>query len=173
MQNVDAATLKKWMENGDAILIDVREPSEHEAQKIPGSILIPLGQLNAASLPFVGNKKLVFHCGSGGRSSRAAEKILAENPNLDVYNLEGGIKAWLKMGEVPTESKWLTIDRQVEITLGLLIVLLSWAGTLFGSFFFFLIGLIGLGMLVSALTDFCVVKQLLEKAPWNVHAPKE
>lgn len=33
-KNIDAKTLKKWLENNEAIVVDVREPAEHEAEKI-------------------------------------------------------------------------------------------------------------------------------------------
>jgi rhodanese-related sulfurtransferase len=91
---VDAATLKKWMELGEATLVDVREPAEHKAERIDGAASVPLADVCAANLPARVGKKLVIHCLKGGRGSKACEKLLAENPMLEVYNLEGGISAW-------------------------------------------------------------------------------
>ena len=46
------------------------------------------------SISYVKDKKLVLHCRSGKRSLTAGAKLLEENPNLEIYNLEGGIIAW-------------------------------------------------------------------------------
>jgi rhodanese-related sulfurtransferase len=91
---VDADTLKRWMERGEVTLVDVREPAEHRAEHIDGAVSVPLAGVCAASLPARAGKKLVVHCLKGGRGSKACEKLLAEDPMLEVYNLEGGINAW-------------------------------------------------------------------------------
>jgi rhodanese-related sulfurtransferase len=93
-KSVDAATLKKWMERGEATLVDVREPAEHKAEHIDGAVSVPLAGVCAGNLPATAGKKLVIHCLKGGRGSKACEKLLAEDPMLEVYNLEGGISAW-------------------------------------------------------------------------------
>ena len=95
---VDAPTLKRWLDSGEACLIDVREPAEHAAEQIAGAKLIPLGGVCAARLPANAGKKLVVHCLRGGRGATACEKLLAEDPTLDLYNLEGGIEAWRSLG---------------------------------------------------------------------------
>src|SRR5665213_2362933 len=95
---VDAKTLKQWLEQGEALLIDVREPAEYRAEHSEGANLLPLAQVSAALLPDVLGKKLVVHCLKGGRGSQACQKLLAENPSLEIYNLEGGISAWSTAG---------------------------------------------------------------------------
>jgi rhodanese-related sulfurtransferase len=92
--NIDCPTLKKWLKNDEAVLIDVRELAEYQESKIDQSHLIPLGEISINSLPDFKNKKLVLHCRSGKRSLTAGAKLLEENPNLEIYNLEGGIIAW-------------------------------------------------------------------------------
>ncbi len=98
IKTVDVNTFKTWLDKGEAILIDVREQSEYQDKNIPGSILLPLGIINISQLPENKGKKMVLHCGSGGRSGKACEKLLSENPEIEVYNLEGGIKAWIATG---------------------------------------------------------------------------
>ncbi len=98
VKNIDAKTLKKWLENNEAIVVDVREPAEHEAEKISGSNLLPLAKVCKSSLPKYENKKLVLHCRSGKRSASACQKLLGEDSNLEIYNLEGGISAWSAEG---------------------------------------------------------------------------
>ena len=92
--NIDCATLKKWLKNDEAVLIDVRELAEYQESKIDQAHLIPLGEISINSLPDFKNKKLVLHCRSGKRSLSAGAKLLEENPKLEIYNLEGGIIAW-------------------------------------------------------------------------------
>ena len=94
VKTVDIKTLKTWLANNEVVLIDVREPQEYAETNIPGAKLIPLGTITRAALPDLGNKKLVIHCRSGKRSETACEKLLCEDPALDVYNLAGGILAW-------------------------------------------------------------------------------
>lgn len=98
IKSVNAETLKLWMDNNEAVLIDVREPVEHNEEKIVGASLIPLAIVTKARLPENAGKKIVIHCRSGKRSAMACEKLLIEDITLDLYNLEGGILAWRQAG---------------------------------------------------------------------------
>jgi rhodanese-related sulfurtransferase len=98
IKSVNAETLKRWMDNNEAILIDVREPVEHSEEKIMGASLIPLAIVTKTKLPENAGKKIVIHCRSGKRSAMACEKLLIEDAALDLYNLEGGILAWRQAG---------------------------------------------------------------------------
>ena len=98
MKNIDAATLKDWMAKGEAILVDVREPSEHATGVIPGALLVPLATVSGRTVPAPKGKKLVMQCRSGARSQTAGEILLKENPSLEVYNLGGGILEWAASG---------------------------------------------------------------------------
>jgi rhodanese-related sulfurtransferase len=97
IKNVDAATLKTWLQNDEVVLIDVREPFEYEAANISQAILMPLATISNQVLPQLNGKKLVIHCRSGKRSLDACNLLLVENEDLEVYNLEGGILAWLDL----------------------------------------------------------------------------
>jgi rhodanese-related sulfurtransferase len=98
IKNIDAKTLKDWLDRGVALVVDVRNPDEHENASIPGSMLIPIADLSTKALPKATGKKLVMHCQFGKRGSRACEKLLAEDPKLELYNLEGGLNAWASAG---------------------------------------------------------------------------
>ena len=74
------------------LLLDVREPHENEIAKIPGSTLIPLGDLPRRCGELDQSKKLVVHCKSGGRSARAVHFL--RDKGYDAVNVAGGIKAW-------------------------------------------------------------------------------
>jgi rhodanese-related sulfurtransferase len=98
VKNIDAATAHEWVKNHEAVVIDVREPAEYDAVHIEGAKLIPLGTLHVDLLPDLQGKKLIVHCMFGKRGNTACEKLLTSNPDLTVFNLEGGITAWENAG---------------------------------------------------------------------------
>jgi rhodanese-related sulfurtransferase len=169
VKNIDAKTLKKWLENNEAIVVDVREFSEHEAEKIAGSNLLPLAKVCKSSLPKYENKKLVLHCRSGKRSASACQKLLDEDSNLEIYNLEGGISAWSAEGcEIKTSGKFfLPLDRQVQLTIGLGVFVGSILGYLVSPVFFLLSGFFGAGLMFAGLSGYCGLAILMAKMPWN------
>ena len=124
LKTIDAKLLKTWLDNGEAVLIDVREPVENQAEAIAGSLLMPLSSVCKEKLPDYSGKKLVIHCKKGGRGGSACEKLLAEDPNLDIYNLEGGISAWGEAGyPITTYRKTLLpLDRQVQLAIGVSLI---------------------------------------------------
>jgi len=75
------------------VLVDVREPWEHERCRIEGSVLLPLAQLPARHAELPAGHDLVLVCHHGGRSQQAA-MWLARNGHSHVYNLRGGVDAW-------------------------------------------------------------------------------
>lgn len=92
-------TAYEWLNNNEAILIDVREPEEYKAVHIEGARLIPVGTIENKKLPLdAKNKKIIVHCKMGKRGSIACEKLLSENSALDIYNIDGGIMAWENAG---------------------------------------------------------------------------
>lgn len=95
---VDAVTARQWLDQNEAVIIDVREPEEYESIHIEGVKLIPLGTLHVDLLPELNGKKLIVHCMLGKRGGKACELLAASSPQLDIYNLEGGITAWENAG---------------------------------------------------------------------------
>jgi len=166
---VDAKTLKQWLERGEAVLVDVREPAEHKAQCIKGAKLLPLAHVRVSSMPERTGKKLVIHCLKGGRGAQACEKLLAEDPSLEIYNLDGGLSAWDAAG-FPIEgpgSFFLSLDRQVQLTIGVCLLTAN-ALTYFVDPAFLLITVfIGAGLTVAGLTGFCGLARLVARLPWN------
>lgn len=169
LKTIDAKTLKTWLDNNEAVLVDVREPAEHAAENITGATLLPLGSVSKSALPTCAGKKLVIHCRKGGRGGSACAKLLAEDPNLDIYNLEGGIEAWNAAGlTVASSGKFfLPLDRQVQLTIGLCVLTGSILGYLVSPAFFLLTGFLGTGLTFAGLTGFCGLALLMAKMPWN------
>lgn len=94
---VDPATVRRWLDDGEAVLVDVRETSEYEQEHIPGSVLVPLSVFDPDLFPRIPGKKLVIHCAVGKRSAAAGKQLLQAG-HARVHNLRGGIQAWKGAG---------------------------------------------------------------------------
>jgi sulfur-carrier protein adenylyltransferase/sulfurtransferase len=92
---ISAVELKQRLDKGDALkIVDVREPHEYQINKIEGSTLIPLGDIEKRYVELDPSDELVLHCKMGGRSAKAAE-FLRSKGFTKVLNLSGGILAWI------------------------------------------------------------------------------
>lgn len=97
LKDINAVEAHDLLEK-NAVLVDVREAYEIAAERIPGSIELPLSQLargKPANLPQ--DKAIVFHCASGGRT-KSNGRALAALTNGNAYNLVGGIIGWKRAG---------------------------------------------------------------------------
>lgn len=84
------------------LLVDVREPRETAAERIPGAVLRPLSSFDPATIPDPDGRDVVFSCATGRRSIRASE--IAQAAGLPYRShLAGGIVAWKAAG-LPTEK---------------------------------------------------------------------
>jgi adenylyltransferase/sulfurtransferase len=93
---ITATELKAMIDAGnDPYIVDVREPAEYEIVRIPGSHLIPKGEIvdgsALASLP--SNRQIVLHCKSGARSAEALA-VLKQAGYKDAVHVQGGVLAW-------------------------------------------------------------------------------
>ena len=89
-----------WQTNGEDIqVIDVREPAEYEEVNI-NAILIPLGKVASRVNEIERNKKVVIHCKLGGRSAKAIRELEEKFGFDNLYNLKGGITAYLQTEKV-------------------------------------------------------------------------
>ena len=87
--------LKARIDGGDGVFIlDVREPQEYQICSIPGSTLIPLGDLPSRLRELEGRGEMIVHCKSGVRSAKAV-KQLREAGFAQAKNLRGGILRWI------------------------------------------------------------------------------
>ena len=170
---VDARTLHEWLEQGQAVLVDVREPFEHAAERIEGTRHVPLGKLEAESLgaDAKGNR-LVFHCRSGARSGKALEKCAEAlgQAGIEVYHLEGGIESWKAAGKPVVRARAaprLDVMRQVQVTAGSLVALGVLLGVLVSPWFLVIPGFVGCGLVFAGLSGWCGMAKLLSLMPWN------
>jgi len=104
-QEITVLELKARRDRGeDPFVLDVREPHEYEINRIPGSTLIPLGDLPQRFTELDANREIVCQCKSGMRSARAAA-FLREHGFKNVKNLKGGILAWVDQVD-PSQPKY-------------------------------------------------------------------
>lgn len=100
LKNLEPEDVARWLSEKAIVLIDVREPAEYGAERIPGALLYPISTFDPAGLPTPGTRDIVFHCGSGVRSAQAV--VLCEEAGLGCGgHMRGGLKAWKAAG-LPT-----------------------------------------------------------------------
>ena len=101
--------LKELIDSGkkDYLLLDVRNPHEYEIAQIPGSVLVPLGDIENGSgvekvREMLNGHRLIAHCKMGGRSAKALG--ILKQAGIEGTNVKGGITAWSKEvdSSVPT-----------------------------------------------------------------------
>jgi rhodanese-related sulfurtransferase len=90
--NIDAKMVNQLREREDVILVDVREDWEYAAVHIPGTVLIPLGQLSSRLSEIPMDKTVIAVCRSGNRSDQAT--ALLKQRGFTVHNMLGGMLAW-------------------------------------------------------------------------------
>lgn len=151
------------------VLLDVRTPGEYAARHALGARLLPLDRLDPEQIAdeFAGQAVHLI-CQSGQRASQAAEK-LARAGFANAIVVEGGTAAWASAG-LPCESTGrgvMSIERQVRIGAGSLVLLGVTLGWLVHPAFLGLSALIGAGLVFAGITDWCGMGLLLAKMPWN------
>lgn len=167
LQEVDASTLRQWIDQQAIALIDVRELGEYAGEHIPGATPVPLSSFNPDNVPR-SDRKVVLYCQTSTRSAKAAQKLFAARFE-EVSHLKGGLNAWKQSGYETQVNKNapISIQRQVQIVAGSLVFL----GTLMGAFvspwFLLLSGFVGTGLIFAGVTNTCAMGMLLAKLPYN------
>ena len=153
-----------------ALLVDVRDPSEHARERIPGAHNVPLASLS--ELPR-GAAGYVFHCRSGARTAAHANALAAAAGEADSYVIAGGIDAWRGAGlalDKDTAAP-LEIMRQVQIAAGALILASVLLAVFVALPFIALAAFVGAGLTFAGATGWCGMAKLLQRLPWNRPAP--
>jgi rhodanese-related sulfurtransferase len=172
---INPATLRSILEQSpDSLVVDVRTPSEYRSGHIPGSINLPLDQVDAHLTRIVNDAggKMVLVCQGGGRATQACEKLTGAGLT-DVEILEGGMNSWAAAGapvDVAGDADAWTIERQVRLVAGSLVLGATLASLVFPPAIA-VAGFVGAGLTFAALTNSCAMGMLLTRMPWNA-APK-
>lgn len=123
--------------------------------------------LDAEALPFGKDDTLHLICQSGGRSAMACQKLETAGYEA-VVNLEGGTSAWQAAGFPVVEGKKaMSLERQVRIAAGSLIVIGAAIGYFVHPGGFGLSAFVGAGLVFAGLTDTCAMGMMIAKMPWN------
>lgn len=171
LQEINAVTLKKWLNKKEAILIDVREPGEFAAEHIAGAKLMSLSQFDPSAISQNSDRKIVLQCQSGKRSTQAARKML-EMGFEEVFHLQGGLPTWKAAGypTVVNKNAPISMFRQVQIVAGSLVFLGTVLGAVVSPWFLILSGFVGAGLVFAGVTNTCAMAMLLAKLPYNQKA---
>ncbi|MGF1657386.1 MAG: rhodanese-like domain-containing protein [Verrucomicrobiales bacterium] len=149
------------------LLLDVRSPAEFEEAHIPGSHLIPLDQFESDAVRALAknHEHCLIICRSGNRAQQAAKKL----GELDsVAILDGGILAWEAAGlPLNRGQKTMSLERQVRIAAGALVVTGVLLATLVNPWWMALSGFVGAGLVFAGITDTCGMGMLIARMPWN------
>jgi adenylyltransferase/sulfurtransferase len=96
MKEITPQELKDLINSkADFQLIDVREEYEHEEVNINGE-LIPMGEILERSAEVSKDKQVVIHCRSGKRSATVINALENQHGFTNLYNLKGGILAYIE-----------------------------------------------------------------------------
>jgi sulfur-carrier protein adenylyltransferase/sulfurtransferase len=102
---ITAVELKQRLDRGDKLkIVDVREPNEYQINRIPGSQLIPLGDVPKRYNELNPDDEIVVQCKMGGRSAKAAD-FLRSVGFKKILNLKGGILDWVDKVD-PSQPKY-------------------------------------------------------------------
>jgi rhodanese-related sulfurtransferase len=161
--------VKQWVDDGQAILIDVREFLEYTEEHIPKAELHPRSTFDPSTIPEPFNKKLIFYCLSGKRALALGAKWLEASGNQEVYCLQGGLEAWKKQG-LPTVLN-LDVERKIEsqayILSGFVVFLGSVLSFFFSNWFLIIPVVSGILLILAGCAGHRYRSFLLSKLPYN------
>lgn len=163
--------LSELLSSGQKVnLIDVRTPTEFREVHVEFAENIPLDRLDPERLNRDRNstgKPYYVICRSGSRAKQACERLRSAGLT-DVVNVEGGTAAWEQAGlPVLRGKKAVSLERQVRIAAGTLVVLGSALGTFVHPYWIGLSAFVGAGLIFAGMTDTCGMGLLLARMPWN------
>ena len=173
MTTITPRQLHARLDQGEKLhLLDVRTPAEHAEIHVPGVHLTPLDRLDATELGsangFAKDQPLYIFCRSGSRAKLAAAKL--EKGGYEQCSVvEGGTMAWAEAG-LPVDrgpSKVMSLERQVRIAAGAIVVMGALLAHFVDPAFIWLSGFVGAGLMFAGITDTCAMGMLIAKLPWN------
>lgn len=172
IQTITPAELAGLSKSKPVELIDVRTPAEFGEVHVTFARNVPLDRLDAKAVAArAGGEPVYVVCRSGSRGAKACEAIAAAGfPN--VVNVEGGTLACVDAGlPVVRGRKVMSLERQVRIAAGSLVLVGVGLGFVHPAFFG-LAGFVGAGLVFAGVTDTCGMGMMLARMPWNRRAAK-
>jgi len=170
--SIPAARFAELCKDGKKVdVIDVRTPVEFREVHVEFARNVPLDQLDPQSLMQsrngATNDPLYVLCRSGGRGQQACERFRKAGYS-NVVNVEGGTLACIEAGvPVVRGQKAMSLERQVRIAAGSLVLLGSTLAWFVDPAFVGLSGFVGAGLVFAGITDTCGMGMVLARMPWN------
>ncbi len=171
VRTIDPVEIQRLLDTGYEIeLIDVRTPAEFREVHAVGATNIPLDELDAKTIAAGrsnGSEPLYFICRSDARAKKACEALHAVG-YTNAVNVAGGTIAWDDLGlPIVRGKKTISLDRQVRIAAGTLVVIGVALGWAVHPAFSGIAGFVGAGLMFAGMTDTCGMAMILAKMPWN------
>jgi rhodanese-related sulfurtransferase len=172
ISTISPAELERLCKEGKKIeLIDVRTPTEFREVHVEVARNVPLDRLDVAAYMQAhdgpASEPLYVICHSGDRGRQACEKFLKAGFS-NAVNIEGGTKACVEAGlPVIRGKKALSLDRQVRIAAGSLVLLGAVLGWFVHAGFIGLSAFVGAGLICAGITGNCGMAMLIARMPWN------
>lgn len=166
---ISLEALKERHAAGVAVdLIDVRTPAEFRAAHVTFARNVPLDRLDPATARAAESVgPLYVICQTGARGRMACQRLIAAGCP-DVVHVEGGMAACSAAGvPIIVGKQVMSLERQVRITAGLLVLVGSVLGWLVHPVFVGLSAFIGAGLIFAGITDTCGMGLVLARMPWN------
>jgi len=158
----------------DMCILDVRTAAEVKASALPDCLHIPLHELTPARLQHEIEKngkngaQVYLLCQAGKRAEMAADQLTG-NVDSELVIIEGGMNA-VREAQIPlqqTGKAVMSLERQVRIAAGFLVLIGVVLGFQVATGFFLLSGLVGAGLMFAGITDTCMMGMLIARMPWN------
>ncbi|GJQ58575.1 MAG: DUF2892 domain-containing protein [Candidatus Scalindua sp. AMX11] len=168
-----AELYEKVTGDDDLQIVDVRETSEYESERIKDAISAPLSRFQESSKRIDKYRQSCIICQSGKRAEKYAKQLL-KNGYENVSVAKGGMKSWIDAGypiEGGESTVW-SLERQIRFTAGLLVLLGVVLSYSFTPMFLLLPGIVGVGLIFAAVTDTCGMAMVLARMPWNLKCTK-
>lgn len=164
--------LRRWLDGGEALLIDVREPDEFAAERIAGARLVPLSKFDPAlalamALP---RQKIIFQCRSGKRSADALRLASSVAGSHEIMSLRGGIEAWKAAGlpvQASGKGAGLSVMRQVQLVIGVMVLGGAALAAFVHPYFAGIPAFFGAGLVFAGASGTCGLAAVLSRMPWN------
>jgi len=166
--SIGPAEAAEALRSGRARLVDVRERDEYQHERIDGSTLLPLANVDRAALPKDAAVTWIVNCRSGRRSADAVRRLRSQG-ELRAVSLAGGIEAWKAAGfaVIRDTSAPMPVMRQVQLTIGVLLLVSVALAAFVSPWFLVVPAVLGTGLTFAGATGWCGLAMLLGAMPWN------
>ena len=173
-RHISPEQIHEFIQKGANVhLVDVRSTDEFNNQHVSGASNLPIDRLNSCSIAEqIGEQAgkeipLFLMCASGMRSDMAAIKLTRQGLE-NVATVSGGTQAWEKARlPLAVKRRVPTIEQQVQIFLGIVILLALIKASLLSPWFYALTGLVGIALIFSGFTACNRLSSLVVRLPWN------